>query len=135
MHSRSSLTPLLSTVRRAIGQEDKRYVQHLIDEDSAAIYRKLVLEQGSFYISGSVTLSLLPPLAGQAETDPSVSRCPRRNSSSNAMPRAVKKAVVRAFMKEHVGEGSEGKGVSEDVALAMVERMEDEGRWSEECWS
>jgi hypothetical protein len=51
------------------------------------------------------------------------------------MPRAVKKAVVRCFMKEHVADGADGKGVTEEVAQRMVERMEDEGRWSEECWS
>jgi sulfite reductase alpha subunit-like flavoprotein len=33
-------------------QDDKRYVQHLIEEDSADIYRKLIVEEGYFYISG-----------------------------------------------------------------------------------
>lgn len=51
------------------------------------------------------------------------------------MPRAVKKAVVRCFMKEHVADGANSFGISEDEAQRMVERMEDEGRWSEECWS
>ena len=39
-------------------QEDKQYVQHLIEADSEAIHRTLVLEQGSFYISGCVCQQL-----------------------------------------------------------------------------
>lgn len=54
--------------------------------------------------------------------------------SSNAMPRAVKTAVVRCFMKEHVGPSGE-RGVDEAEARRMVEQLEEQGRWSEECWS
>lgn len=47
--------------------------------------------------------------------------------SSNAMPRAVKSALL--FSLTSVG------GLSEDDGKAYLERMEAEGRLGEECWS
>lgn len=66
--------------------------------------------------------------------EPTILRSTSFRRSSNAMPRAVKTAVVRCFMKEHVGPSGE-RGVNEIEARRMVEQLEELGRWSEECWS
>ncbi|KAG8996376.1 NAPDH-dependent diflavin reductase [Tulasnella sp. JGI-2019a] len=47
--------------------------------------------------------------------------------SSNQMPKAVRKAIVGALATQD--------GWDEDRCVKYVQSMEDEGRWSEECWS
>ncbi|CED85372.1 NADP-dependent flavoprotein reductase [Phaffia rhodozyma] len=80
-------------------QEDKIYVQHLIKQDAHILYTKLTEENAHVYISGS----------------------------SNAMPRAVRAALLFCLME--IGK------MTEDEGKRYMEQMEEEGRLCEECWS
>ena len=80
-------------------QEDKVYVQHKIVEEAEAVWRFIGEQNGRVCISGA----------------------------SGQMPKSVKKALNKVFVKQ-------GKMESEE-AEKYLEQMEQEGRYQEETWS
>ncbi|KAI9832789.1 MAG: hypothetical protein M1819_004009 [Sarea resinae] len=86
-------------------QRQKIYVQDLVREHSALVYRLLHDLSGIIYICGS----------------------------SGKMPQAVREALIEAFQKEAPRDGSGPVG-DRDAAEAYLLTMEKEGRYKQETW-